>query len=335
MDDSMCSFMDQFKRMSEEICVRVDQKLAWIKEEAGIERCRRADALFGTLYREIVGVDPTQWKLTTYLAIGRQIALKVADSQWADVHKGAHYYNLGLAEILNGNIDGASRYFLLADHENEKHKRLQPGGLFRNEKIYDDLRAFILDPWFAATEADYHDGLCAWSERRDRMIKALGNVRGRYVVSRCQAGLWRACFLSHRLPGMLLPSELERVRAVEDMGVFSELVARKFDGTPDKPTLGELLRSERVCGKEDFVLNRRFRFEPDSASSTESLDTLRKAREGDRGAIAGVVRSARNQAMHSSEFADWYLQPRCLQDVVKVQLDFISSLAAKHADFAP
>jgi len=59
------------------------------------------------------------------------------------------------------------------------------------------------------------------------------------------------------------------------------------------------------------------------------MDDKNRARGGDRLAMAEVVLAARNQAMYSSEFVDWYIQPACLNDVIKVQLDFIASLAAK------
>ena len=333
MNDSIGLFLEQFERVSTKVCAHVDEKLSWIKEVTGIERCKRADSVFWELCRDIIGTNPTHWNVAVYLEIGRMVAEKFLNDQWADVHKGAHYYNLGLAETFNGNVDGASRYFLSADRENEINKGTTLGGLFRDERLYLYLRTWILDPWFGATSADYHDGLSNWCERRDRIIKALGSVPGRYVVARCQAGLWRACFISRPLGWMSPPSDLDRVRAVEDMSVFCELVAREFDGTSD--TLGRLLDSGRACANEGFAKNAGFRFAPDSTCSIDSLDTLRKARDGDRGAIAHVILSARNQAMHASEFADWYLQPDCLEDLIKVQLDFIASLAARHTEFAP
>ncbi len=274
---------------------------------------------------------PTPWNVAAYLVIGRMVAEKLLDNEWAEFHKGAHYYNLGLAETFNGNIDGASRCFLLADHENEINKGTLRAGCFgmSNSRL---LAAWTLDPWFEATAANYHDGLSTWCERRDRIIKALGSVPGRYVVARCQAGLWRACFIDRPLGWISRPSEWIESE-VEDMSVFCELVARS------SMDVQELRRPFKWQGNEyrrKVSLNGKSRFQPsDSICSTDSLDTLRDAREGDRGAIAEVIVSARNQAMHSSEFADWYLQPECLEDVVKVQLDFIASLAARCSEFAP
>jgi hypothetical protein len=333
MKDNIGLFLEQFERVSDHTCDLIDEKLTWITEVAGIERCIRADSVFGELYRDIIGTNPTRWNVAAYLGIGRMVGKKLLDDRWAEVHKGAHYYNLGLAETFSGNVDGASRDFLSADRENEINKGTTPGGLFRDEQLYRYLRTWILDPWFAATAANYHDGLSNWCERRDRIVKALGSVPGRYVVARCQAGLWRACFISRPLGWMSPPSELDKVRAIEDMSVFCEFVARKFDGMSD--TLGRLLESGRACANVGFALNGSFRFAPDSNCSIDSLDTLCKAREGDRVAIARVIVSARNQAMHASEFADWYLQSDCLEDVIKVQLDFIASLAARHTEFAP
>lgn len=43
--------------------------------------------------------------------------------------------------------------------------------------------------------------------------------------------------------------------------------------------------------------------------------------------MAKVVNASRNQAMHVTDSADWYLQPSVQLAVIKVQLDFISTIA--------
>lgn len=333
-DDDMpaCPLVEELEKHAEEAVAAVQNQLPWIKEQTGIERCARADQVFGSLYETIVGPCPTGSSLAAYLTVGGRITMGFEDAKWDGVHKGAHYYNVALAELLSGNIDVASRYFLCADREDEIHKGTAPGHLFRDEIIYETLRRYLLNSWFEHTSLNYHDGLTSWEERRDRIIKAVCSMPGRYIVARCHAALLRACFVSGPIGWMPSPSELDRIRAVEDLGILSELVARKLDGRAE--TLGRLFR-EGPVKDEGFVSKRGISFLPCSASSAQSLETLRRARGGERAAMAAVVVSARNQAMHSSEFADWYLQPGTLEDVIRVQLDFISSLAAKHPAFAP
>ncbi|MFZ0426800.1 MAG: hypothetical protein WAO20_01700 [Acidobacteriota bacterium] len=335
MTESTAKFFRDFETQVQNVEGLVAALLPEMLGVPEAERCEKADTLFASIYERfmVAGQYPEPWRLAAYLAVGRQLALEVFENGWQDVHKGAHYYNMGLAELLSGHVDPASGYFLEADQEDQHFKAASPGDVFRVSAIYEQLRAFFLDVWFMGTEADYHDGETDWQQRRDRMIAALKGIPGRYIICRCQAGLWRACFVDGSVGWMEVPSELDRIRAVEDLAFFCEAVARKFNGS-STGTLGGLLQASTKCGQAGFVFdsNSGPAFEPDKPSASPSMETLKKARRGERTAIAHVVRASRNQAMHSSEFSDWYLN--ALREVIKVELDFISCVVTDPA-YAP
>jgi hypothetical protein len=53
------------------------------------------------------------------------------ESLWQPLHKGAHFYNMGLMYFAAGEVDCAFKFFLLADEEDAANKGSNPGVVAR------------------------------------------------------------------------------------------------------------------------------------------------------------------------------------------------------------
>ncbi len=110
---------------------------------------------------------------------------------WAKVHKGVHYYNVGLALTAMMELDRAFKFFLLADEQDERNKGARPGDIFRTRDIFAGLREHFFDPWLSRTLTDYHHHSCeAPSDRRDLLVRVLAALPGRHVLARCHLGVF-------------------------------------------------------------------------------------------------------------------------------------------------
>lgn len=254
------------------------------------------------------------------------------DARWQPIYRSEYYFRSAKALTSVGALDQATEYFLWLDEEDETKKSVLPGNLVRRDSRYQILRKTFLDKKMQKTARDYHhDGITDPNHRSALLVRAIMAMPRRYVASRCQTGLWRVCFME-KFPGEIL-SMHACLKAVEELGVLCEGVARLFDGgsvsavNNKKRMLGEMLKGGSPCAAAGFTSGARIFSPSEQSRDADSLQTLHDARTGDKPAMARVVNVSRNQAAHVTDSADWYLLPSVQLDVIKVQLDFVSALA--------
>lgn len=295
-----------------------------------------ADATFGILWSHLMAAaiaSPQPDGMAAFCQVISAInGLLHRDPAWAEVHKGAHYFNVGLFFTSIREPEAAGRFFVLADQEDERVKGTPPGDIFRRKDLYTEMRARFFDSWIAETESNFSDGLQA-GDRSNLLLRALCAMPRRNVPARCQLGLWQSCFL-HLEEKFGLVSHLPTcLDAVGNLGVFCEGVARLLHvGTApaeSSATLGAMLKGGAPCGNAGFVIGGEFK-PCDPARGTQSLQTLADARSGGTREMARIVTSVRNQAAHATDEADWYLDMAVQRDVLRVQLDFITCVSAAY-----
>ena len=289
------------------------------------------DALFGALWETLndIGMvkNPRPYGIFSFGQAIENVTLALGDAKWDGVHKGAHYYNVGLAHVSAMEADRAFKFFLLADEEDERNKNLAPGDLFRSSKIFARLRQSFFRPWFEATASSFHDTE-KFDDRLDRLGRLISALPNRHLLARCHLGVFRACFLwCRRTSGV--PSDLvEHLMVVEDLAVLTEAVARMLDdGRTDyqgKATIGTMLGGSRPVGNLGFVLGSAGLDLPDE---TATKAVLTRAIRGNKEAMARIVQTFRNQSAHAVDIPPWLLDRDVLTDVAQVQLDFIATVA--------
>ncbi|MBI4918202.1 MAG: hypothetical protein HY825_20370 [Acidobacteria bacterium] len=327
-------------RLTDAMCRYVNSCLKAAQESAqNIRDPAWGDEVFGNLWKVLneqglLG-NPRPFGVFSFSQAVENLTAELDDAAWAGVHRGVHYYNVGLAHVSRMEIDRAFKYFVLADEEDERNKGTAPGDLFRSKRIFVELRERFFSGWFAATTADFHDGL-APDARMDLVARLVSALAGRYLLSRCHLGVFRACLLwSQSKNGV--PSVLaEYLMAIEDLGVLTEATARmlhegRTQYQDDTLTFGTMLAGKATAKPPvaglGFVLGNNGLDLADQAKTTAFITA---ARGGDRGAMARLVQKFRNLSAHSSEFPLWSLTPPILGDVVRIQLDFATTVAAAY-----
>ncbi len=293
-----------------------------------------ADSLFGAVWEAIVDVSVSNGRQAAVFSFAQAVenlTWELSDQRWERVHRGAHYYNVGLAYVARMELDRAFKFFLLADEQDETNKGAAPGDLFRDGTEFANLRRIFFVPWLSATAPAYH-GSGSTADRYDGFVTLLSAIPDRHVLARCQLGVYRACILWHQFHNSM-PSEIaEFWMAIEDLGVLTEAVARMYEHNGATAfnvheTLGDVLKPGRPVCALGFSLAR------PKADVTDALATralLADARSGAPDAIGRVVQTFRNLSAHSSPPPMWLQTPGDLQQVIDVQLDFIGTLAAAY-----
>jgi hypothetical protein len=328
-------------RASEELTAVL---VSWASEERdrvrsllATERVAAADAMFESLWAILIDAgmmknNRSQGMLAFVQALEGLTHSMAIDAAWAEIHKGAHYYNMGLVYFAASEVDRAFKYFQMADEEDAAHKSTAPGDLFRTKRIFLGLRERFYRGWMEATKVSFHDGLSV-DDRIDVITTAVAVLPDRYLLARCQVGVMRACVLERLSTSGVRPPFVEHLLCIEDIGLLSEAAAKMLHENTWKTTghemLGHMLRKDTKVAKPlptiGFV-------SPDPKVEITDEPAFRamlaKAAAGDRGAIAGVVKEVRNQASHSTPFPDWYLEPSVLRPIILVQLDFITTVLA-------
>lgn len=251
------------------------------------------------------------------------------DPAWRTLHKGAHYYNMGLMYFAAKEVDRAFKFFLLADEEDATNKKTNPGDLFRKKKIFADLRDRFASPWLAKTSARFHDGLANTDERVELLATAVAAISDRYLLGRCLLGVLRAN-TTYLLTSAGVPIPLvEYLMGIEDLALLTEAAARMFHENVWLYTSTAMFR-EMLASSAPVALAG---FERPSSvvqltNQAGFRSELGKASNGDRKAMAGVVNVIRNQSAHATPYPAWFLDEVVLEQVQFIQLDFVTSLLA-------
>ncbi len=298
------------------------------------DRVAEADAVFKALWEKLIEFGMIK-NTAPYGMLAFSQGLEVLthklgiDAQWKSIHKGAHYYNMGLVYYALNEVDRAFKFFLMADEEDAANKGAQPGDLFRHKNIFLLLRARFITRWIDKTQSHFHDHLTV-DERAELLGTAVAVLRGRYLLARCQLGVMRACNVGLMAIDGVQPPFVEYLMCVEDLALLTEAVARMFTESvwvyTSSKMLGEMLKSGMPLHVLGFQLPSP---KVEIANEPAFRAALTNAGSGDRSAIAAIVKDARNQSAHATPFPDWSLDPSVLNSIIFVQLDFITTILAE------
>jgi hypothetical protein len=290
--------------------------------------------LFDELWKGLEDAGFVKSRLSSGMAAFTQVldrlTAELEAAAYAQVYKGEHYYRAALLLLSFGALEVAAEYFIRLDEEDARRSGAGAGVTFRQHPRLADLRSRLVSMQMLKAAADFHDGINSSDDRADLLVRTVLAMPRLYVASRCQTGLWRVYYIERH------PSVNSCLRAIEELGVLCEGIARILHGgstgaVNDHKMLGkDLLKNNQPCGQLGFVSDGHL-FKPNEAvQEPASRKTLQDARMGIKGAMAAVVHWSRNQAMHVTDAADWYFDSSVLRDVIRVQLDFISTVANEY-----
>jgi len=248
------------------------------------------------------------------------------DAAWRALHKGAHYYNMGLLYFSLVEVDRAFKFFLMADEEDASNKGTTPGDLFRQKRIFVDMRDRFVNLWLTGTHSRFHDGLTI-EGRGDLIATAIAAIPDRYLLARCLLGLLRANTIHLRASSNVRVPVTESLMAVEDLALLTEAAARMFhEGVwlySSSALFGAMLRAGAPAALLGFEApNPR----PDINNETAFRSELNKASTGVPQAMAGIVNVVRNQSAHASPYPQWFHDQAVLEQVQLIQIDFVTVL---------
>ena len=291
------------------------------------------DALFGNIWKLLHETGTNHNKLYdgvfSFAHAIENLTRELGKPDWTRVHKGAHFYNVGLTFTYIMEADRAFKFFLLADEQDERNKGTGPGDLFRSKDIFQQLRERFFAEWFQGIHADFHHDGLGHDARLELVGRLLAALPGRQVLARCHLGVFRACFLWHQKQSGLGAAVAEHVMAVEDLAVLTEAASRMLQESKtaydnDNLTFGNMLQASEPLGRLGF--HRKARME--LADEPSARQTLTDASSGDKAAMKAVVLRFRNLTAHPGAPPTWCLDAGVLSQVIAIQLDFASTVAA-------